>query len=398
MIDLLSSRKYTWPLNVVIFNVCRLFPLRNNKIWVFGAREGYQFDENARYLFEYIISHDNGSVRCVWLTRSDDVIISMREKGYDVYKCNSLKGIFYSLRAGVAFYTNGLVDFGVLPLVGGAEIVSLWHGVGFKRIYNAKYKGWKYKVKCMMDRAFSWTYRTITIATSEYNSWQFAQSFLYGKNHMTFIAGQPRNDIYKQNLQKEKVLSKLSLDFNRRVIIYMPTYRGKDLGDKAMENIIRTLYESDRLNEVLEKGKCVFIAKLHPLTPHIDIPRRENFVILDYGEVDSNQELLGVSDVLITDYSSCCVDFALLNRPIIFYQPDEEDFMKKSEPLYEELLDILHTNRCTTPDELAESILNPTLEAVNKINDVFEDESIRGTCYSENVYKVICDEIGLQDK
>lgn len=69
--------------------------------------------------------------------------------------------------------------------------------------------------------------------------------------------------------------------------------------------------------------------------------------------------------------------------------------MKKSEPLYEELLDILHTNRCTTPDELAESILNPTLEAVNKINDVFEDESIRGTCYSENVYKAICKEIGL---
>jgi CDP-glycerol glycerophosphotransferase (TagB/SpsB family) len=384
------------PINVLSFNLCRLIPLRNKKIWLFGGWEGHKYDDNSRFLFEYV-SGKKG-VQAIWLSNDKDVVEKVRKTGRKAFLSSSIKGKYYSIRAGVAVYSHGLMDFGHFPLIGGAKIISLWHGVGFKKIYNDKYSGIKLFMKRFMDKLYSWTYRDITFVTSDYVKKQFSGIFGLKSSSKIMYSGQPRNDIFKQNLQKEKVLSKLSLDFSKRVIIYMPTYRGKDMGENAMENIIRTLYESDRLNEVLEKEKCVFIAKLHPLTPHIDIPSRENFVILDYGEVDSNQELLGVSDMLITDYSSCCVDFALLNRPIIFYQPDEEDFMKKSEPLYEELLDILHTNRCTTPDELAERILNPTLEAVNIINDVFEDESIRGTCYSENVYKVICDEIGLQDK
>ena len=382
-----------WPLNALFFNLCRLIPFRSKKVWVFGGWEGHKYDDNSRFLFEYVSGKKR--IQAIWLSNDEDVVEKVRETGRKAFLSSSIKGKYYSIRSGVAVYSHGLMDFGHFPLIGGAKIISLWHGVGFKKIYNDKYSGIKLFMKRFMDKLYSWTYRDITFVTSDYVKKQFSGIFGLKSSSKIMYSGQPRNDVFKQNLQKENVLSKLSLDFNRRVIIYMPTYRGKDLGDKAMENIIRTLYESDRLNEVLEKGKCVFIAKLHPLTPHIDLPRRENFVILDYGEVDSNQELLGVSDVLITDYSSCCVDFALLNRPIIFYQPDEEDFMKKSEPLYEELLDILHTNRCTTPDELAESILNPTLEAVNKINDVFEDESIRGTCYSENVYKAICKEIGL---
>ena len=383
-----------WPINVLSFNLCRLIPLRNKKIWLFGGWEGHKFDDNSRFLFEYV-SGKKG-VQAIWLSNDEDVVEKVRETGRKAFLSSSINGKYYSIRAGVAVYSHGLMDFGHFPLIGGAKIISLWHGVGFKKIYNDKYSGIKLFMKRFMDKLYSWTYRDITFVTSDYVKKQFSGIFGLNTSSKIMYSGQPRNDVFKQNLQKEKVLSKLSLDFNRRVIIYMPTYRGKDLGDKAMENIIRTLYESDRLNEVLEKGKCVFIAKLHPLTPHIDIPRRVNFVILDYGEVDSNQELLGVSDMLITDYSSCCVDFALLNRPIIFYQPDEEDFMKKSEPLYEELMDVLHTNRCTTPDKLADRIVNPSLEAVNKLNEVFEDESIRGTCYSENVYNAICKEIGLE--
>lgn len=385
-----------WPLNALFFNLCRLIPFRSKKVWVFGAWGGRKYDDNSRFLFENV-SGKKG-IQTIWLSNEEDVVEKIRDTGRKAFLSSSIKGKYYSIRAGVAVYSHGLMDFGHFPLIGGAKVISLWHGVGFKKICNDKYTGVKLVMKKFVNKFFSWTYRDITFVTSDYVKKQFSGIFGLKPSSKIMYSGQPRNDIFKQNLQKEKVLGKLSLDFSRRVILYMPTYRGKDMGEKAMENIIRMLFESKRLNNVLEQEKCIFIAKLHPLTPHIDVPRRDNFVILDYREVDSNQELLGVSDMLITDYSSCCVDFALLNRPIIFYQPDEEEFMEKSEPLYEELMDILHTNRCTNLDELAERILNPSLEAVNKINYVFEDESICGTCYSENVYKMICEEIGLQDK
>ena len=99
--------------------------------------------------------------------------------------------------------------------------------------------------------------------------------------------------------------------------------------------------------------------------------------------------------MLITDYSSCIMDYALLDRPVAFYMPDHEQFMKLSEPLYDEFFDLCRFDNCSTPEQLASLILNPSKAAVNAINELFEDSSIKGTCYCENVYNAIAKEVGL---
>ncbi len=394
-IDWRSPRKLSWIANAFLFNLCKFIPNRDKRLWVFGGREGEQYDDNSRYLFEYVNEKCKNSIRAVWLTKNEETANKVRMKGYEAYTFCSNDGKKIEKKAGVAIYSHALTDFGLFPLIGGAYIVSLWHGVGFKKCYNDKYVGIALKVKQVMDFFFSWTYRNLTIVTSDYVKKQFSGIFGLSENATIVIAGQPRNDIFKMNLQKKKVLRKLDIDFSKKVIIYMPTYRSKEMGADAMTKIVENLYDNKELDKVLSANDCVFIAKLHPLTPHIDLPNRENFVILDYGAVESNQELLGVSDMLITDYSSCCVDFALLNRPVVFYQPDTQLFMEKSEPLYEDLFDIFKLNCCDTVNELAEKIAYPSMAAVDKLNEVFEDKSIKGTCYSENVYNVIIKEIGL---
>ena len=45
-------------------------------------------------------------------------------------------------------------------------------------------------------------------------------------------------------------------------------------------------------------------------------------------------ELLLISDILITDYSTCAGDFALLNRPVILYQSDREEYIEKDRTFY----------------------------------------------------------------
>ena len=99
--------------------------------------------------------------------------------------------------------------------------------------------------------------------------------------------------------------------------------------------------------------------------------------------------------MLVTDYSSCFVDYALLNRPIIFYTPDEKDFLTNSEKMERDFFTISALNKAVTPEELAGKIENPSLDVVKVTNDFFEDQSIKGTCYSENVYRVISNKIGL---
>lgn len=169
----------------------------------------------------------------------------------------------------------------------------------------------------------------------------------------------------------------------------MPTYRSNGLPETSMADIIQNLYDSKELQTVLKKTGSIFVAKLHPLTKHINIRNRDNFVILDNLAVESTQSLMAVSDILITDYSSCIVDFALQKKPVIFYTPDHEEFIAKSEPIYDEFFEICKTNNSSTPKDLAKKIENPSMRAVDAINNLYEDKSIEGTCYSENVYNVI---------
>ena len=53
-------------------------------------------------------------------------------------------------------------------------------------------------------------------------------------------------------------------------------------------------------------------------------------------------------------------------------------------------------DNCTSPEQVAEKILNPSKAAVNAINSLFQDPRIKGTCYCENVYNAIVNHVGLK--
>ena len=129
-------KKIIYPLNIVLFNLCRLIPFRNKRLWVFGALEGKKYDDNSKAMFEYMRQTHGDEYHCVWLTNNHAIVNQLRASGHETYLNGSIKGKWMQMRAGVAFYTHGLMDFGMLPLVGGAKVVALWHGMGFKQIYG----------------------------------------------------------------------------------------------------------------------------------------------------------------------------------------------------------------------------------------------------------------------
>lgn len=386
----IRKRTLFWGVNAVVFNLCRLVPFRDARLWVFGACVGKRYDDNSRALFEHVNRHHRGEVRAVWIACDARTVREIRGAGGEAYPVGSLHGKWLSLRCGAAFMTHGIDDFGTVPLVGGAEVVALWHGVGFKKIYGATYHGVRAVAMKIANTVFSWTYRTVTCVTSEYTRWQFHESFGTDGNN-TFITGQPRNDALRSGKPVGDVLRRLGVPVGKRVILYMPTYRwGKD-GDKRMEEIVREIMSCRELHAFLQREGYVFLIKLHPVT-NIDCPRTDEEIrILD--NVCSVQDLLRAGSCLITDYSSCFTDYALLDRPIIFYTPDFAEYMEKDKGMYEEYFSVCSTNRADTPRQLVEMLSRLAdgnlMKQTEVINDYFEDESIRGTCYSENVYRMV---------
>ena len=52
---------------------------RNHNLWVFGARDGRRYDENTKYLYEYMNSREP-DIHAVWLTREPAIRRALKKK------------------------------------------------------------------------------------------------------------------------------------------------------------------------------------------------------------------------------------------------------------------------------------------------------------------------------
>jgi len=166
--------------------------------------------------------------------------------------------------------------------------------------------------------------------TSTYQEFDYVNK-LYGyPDGYVKLLGLPRFDnLSNKNLKKNQIL-------------VMPTWRNwiaKEVDCKKYEgtNVFTetefykswsTFLNSEKLDKWLEKNNKTIVFYPHRnMQKYIDHfgTNSKHIIIANSNEYDV-QQLLNESSVLITDYSSVCFDFGYLEKPIIFYQFDEEKF------------------------------------------------------------------------
>src|SRR5690606_18743309 len=87
--------------------------------------------------------------------------------------------------------------------------------------------------------------------------------------------------------------------------------------------------------DLCKKKNAVFIVKIHPfVSERLFIPREMEDVFFDLSFEREINDLLFVTDVLITDYSSTCFEFALLGGPMVFYAYDLEEYIAQRDFYY----------------------------------------------------------------
>ena len=110
---------------------------------------------------------------------------------------------------------------------------------------------------------------------------------------------------------------------SRSVILYAPTWKGTDFGSPADD--------ADALFVTLRKlqdevgPEFIVLLKTHQVVHRFAADRPEFRTILVSNDIPTNV-VLGVTDILITDYSSIFFDFLPRERPILFYTPDATDY------------------------------------------------------------------------
>ena len=175
-----------------------------------------------------------------------------------------------------------------------------------------------------------------------------------------FITGLPRNDLL---FETKGVLQSLGIKQEyRKIIIWMPTFRNSKSGHNdgmQSETGLPIITQSDisLLNEYLHRKNVLLIVKLHPWADRTSIIEHEysNILLLEEDMIPANCSLynvIGATDVLLTDYSSVYIDYLILNKPIGFVFDDIEKYKQTRGGLYEDMIDYMPGEKINTTEQL----------------------------------------------
>lgn len=148
--------------------------------------------------------------------------------------------------------------------------------------------------------------------------------------------GTPRNDYLFSDI-KRNLKEKLNIDADDKILFYLPTFRDthSDNHESFITNLGISNFDLSEFDGFLRKNKLFFLIKPHPRENKIwrsafKKKKLSRFKILDERDLIKEKwdlyEVLGSSDMLLTDYSSVYIDYLLLNKPIIFMPTDIEKY------------------------------------------------------------------------
>lgn len=315
----------------ILFLPFRRFLKPQKGLWLFGADKGRKYAQNSKYLFEYILEN-HLEISAYWVTESPIVYRELRNKGIPVLNILSLKGAYYSLKAELKVESTWFSD--ILYTFPYQKVAYLMHGMPIKKIY---YDDKKRVVDTIMLKIKKWLSKIFVLDYKlEYSCFTPVSSSFFKdivskamNNDSIFLTGQPRTDSFL-HLDANVIKKKYGIDKNAFVVTYMPTHRAYGAGEPSPHIFI------DDINAInfFKENNIVVVWKQHinMLKKYKKEEADACFKELSFDYLVDSQELLFISDLLITDFSSCFVDFMLLKRPILFYHYD--DYEKNDNDLY----------------------------------------------------------------
>lgn len=290
--------------------------------WAYNYK---QYGCNPRYLTEYLLEH-HPDMEIVWAFRRG-VDISAVDKRIKCVRCFSWEYL-KMVNSAEFLVTNSRTDPWHIYWSKRPEqkYLMLWHGgAALKRIERdvESKLGFSYVRKAKRDSQVC----DLMISGCKANTELIKRSFWYSGEILE--KGIPRNDIFFNTELHSQIRQRINKQYNiaqdSRIVLYAPTFRRSGTLEP---------YHIDwdkmrpALKRMLQCDKLTIIVRMHPnLINKVDTSELVNFEgVVDGTLYHDMQELLCVSDLLITDYSSSMFDFSMQHRPCLLYATDVEQY------------------------------------------------------------------------
>jgi CDP-glycerol glycerophosphotransferase len=387
------------PLLFVAYWLSGLAP-RDPRRWVFGSWDGQRFSDNSAALFRYTARRREHGVDPVWISHDGAIVRQLRAQGLRAHGAWSPGGIYACLTAGVYVY-SGLTKDVNHWLSRGAHRVLLRHGVGVKKIERAIDNPSHHLFKLFHGNPLerlAWTFLLpwhavrpdLAMATSPEHGRQGEAFFGIGPSAIA-VTGFPRNDELLAGVRPALPAElchaiQAARDAGRPVFLYLPTFR---------DDAARLAFRWADLDAAAGKAGVLLVVKLHFVDARrgldCDAHDLHNLLLADPA-LDPNSAFHAV-DGLVSDFSSVVYDFMLTGKPVVFYVPDYEQYLR-SRSLYFDFQDVTPGSKARNLDELARALADTAREGLGPWAAQYEQvlnrfHSFRDAGASERVYREI---------
>lgn len=322
------------PVQFLLYAISGLVPRRKN-LWVFGSWGGWRYADNSAAFFRYCREHVDDEIQLVWISRSREIVSMLRDGGHEAHWIWSPLGILRCIRAEAYLFDCFSKDINFW-LSKGAVKINLWSGVPLKaferdidnpgnRYYRLFHGSLPERVGFGIMMPWHVVRPDLIIATSPTTAEITRRAFDLTDDAVV-VTGFPRNDALfdtEVNGPARRSCPEAVVEASRAgktVFFYLPTFR-----DSAKHFVDIDWAKLDALMESLD---AVFLIKFHPVDA-TNFTHETPRVIQLFQDVDV-YDVLPFTSALISDYSSIIFDYMLLDRPIIYYVPDLDEFVSSS--------------------------------------------------------------------
>ena len=292
-----------------------LFPIKNNKLLIINYC-GKGFGDNGKAIINEIINQ-NLNYDIVWSIKNNKKNIFPNE--VRTVKFNSFR-FFFELITSKIWINNCR-----MPLYTWKRkkqfYIQAWHGgIALKKIEkDAKDRLDKYYIKSAKKDS---KMANLFLSNSNFCTNIYKKAFWYDGEILE--CGSPRCDCFfnDKNEVNLRVRKYFDIDNNSKILIYAPTFRLNE--STEVYNI-----DFEKLISCLEnKFNCKWkiLARLHP-----NISYKHGFIkytsnIINATNYEDMYDILNISDILITDYSSTMFEFSIMHKPVFLYATDIEEY------------------------------------------------------------------------
>lgn len=332
------------------------FPI-DQKLIVFSAHTR-KYNDSPRAIYEYMISHKEYSgYKYIWALEDPDNV-SLPGPAIKV-KSDTLAYFIATLKAKY-WVTCVNIERGLHYKKRKCIYLNTWHATPVKTMGNA----------AAGRKDYDFSHVNYFCVSGEYEKEIYKKDLNINEDSV-LRTGMPRNDeLYRISADEiQDIKRRLCLPLDKKVILYAPTWRDSKDGGKtySMTPPIDVRFWEKELSD-----EYVLLFRTHQYTNKL-LGIEFNDFSRDFCSYPAVNDLIKISDIMISDYSAIIFDYCITERPLLCFGYDYDQFAV-DRGFYVNIEKVLPMGVQRTQEELIDVIKHMDYEAASNRTRLFKNK------------------------